>query len=224
MEAVNVFCLLEGDVLAKDVYKGNSLILKADTYLTRESITKLKKWKINAVEIKSPAETEEFDLAASLNISPYLPTPPLSILKRVFFENLTQVGHEYRYGSVLYEANDYQWLESLFIKFMSNSTSALTLERPHRQAFDTPAAQQLLIEEINLVDENLLHEFFLMLDIYPLNTIVELTNGTWAKVANANIRMPFFPVLLNVDNSSTFHIPLNKSLKVAKIIKFNEYE
>jgi len=60
-----------------------------------------------------------------------------------------------------------------------------------------------------------------MLNIFPLKTIVELTNGTKAKVIGANDKVPTFPVLQDVDTSNQIEIPLDRAVDVKKIIHFN---
>ncbi|MFK4998937.1 HD-GYP domain-containing protein [Bacillus sp. N9] len=48
--------------------------------------------------------------------------PNILDLKSEFFNNLVNIGHEYRYGDALHKPENYHWLEGLFIKIMSNKT------------------------------------------------------------------------------------------------------
>src|SRR5699024_7881354 len=279
--------------------------------------------------------------------------PDVSVLKEIFFSNLSNIGHEYRYGYALNDSNDYEWLEGLFIKFMSinkvsrlmkklqdldnytynhsfdvfifgslfakriglnniedfslgcllhdvgkmdvpkdilnkqskltppeydeikNHTvygykilksynfseniaalakyhheridgsgypegiqgdefteelkvisiadvySSLTLNRPYRDAFGSTSAEKILLNECSKIENYYFYHFFRMLNIFPLKTIVELTNGTKAKVIGANDKVPTFPVLQDVDTSNQIEIPLDRAVEVKKIIHFN---
>lgn len=97
--------------------------------------------------------------------------------------------------------------------------SALTLNRPYREAYGSPNAQRILLNECKVVDDYYFHKFFQMLDIFPLDTIVELTNGTQAKIIEINDKIPHFPTLKNIYDTNKTEIPLNRSIKVKKIIK-----
>lgn len=356
MTVVNVKDLQEGDVLKEDLYRGGTLVLKSGTSLTKALISKLKHWDIPSVEIRS-AEDEHHvsdqneQETKVVNNSPDS-VPSVSEIKNVFLNNLLKIGHEYRYGFALNDLVDYQWLEGLFIKFMStrkiyklleklkdwdydtyqhsfdvfilgtlfakklkiddieqfavgcllhdvgkleipksildkssklseqeyesvkNHTiygyrmlkqqdfpeyvanlakshhervegsgypdglknaeikeeikvlaivdvySALTMARPYRNAYGSTVAVKMLLKERKMVEDYYFYTFFRMLDIFPLNAIVELTNGIHAKVIDTNDKVPSYPVLEDRYKSNRIKMPLDRSVKIKKIIRF----
>lgn len=49
-------------------------------------------------------------------------------LKRLFFDNLVSVGHEFRYGKSMNHLDDYEWLENHYMKVLSNPTTYRLIE------------------------------------------------------------------------------------------------
>jgi len=339
-----------GDILGENLYRDTTLILNKGTVLTEHHIERILQWGFRLVYIQEddvePVE-ETPDVMEEAVVSP----ESVAKLKRIFFENLTSVGLEHRYGNALHRISDYHWLESIFIKHLSHSKvsrllnrlrgwdpytyihsfdvfilgtlfakqiglnnieefslgcllhdigkiripirilkkptkltpnefqlikkhtvfgydilkennfsdyvcclardhhermdgsgypqglrlneenravkvlglidvySALTLIRPYRTAFDSQTAESILIKECKMVDKKYYYAFFKMLEIFPLHSTVELTNGVQAKVSAINNLAPSYPILHDVHNESEqIKIPLDRSVKVEKII------
>ncbi|WP_461180322.1 HD-GYP domain-containing protein [Virgibacillus kimchii] len=353
MPVVRVKDLEAGHVLKKDIFRGNILVLKKQTVLTEPMIWKLNLWGISTVDVYSvkvedevhkqtDQETETEDVAV----------PDVEEIKKIFFNNLLNLGHEHRYGFALNDAADYKWVEDLFIKLMSHKKiyklidklrawddhayqqsfdvfilgalfarklkfkkieqfaagcllhdigkleipqsiltkssklsqeeyelvkkhtiygydilkqqkfpeyvanlaryhhervdgsgypeglkndqigeeikaisivevySSLTQVRPYRHAYNSTIAEAILLKECKMVEDYYFYTFFRMLDIFPLNSIVELTTGTQAKVIDTNESAPYLPVLKERDKSNPIEMPLDRSVKVDRIIKF----
>ncbi|WP_099158054.1 HD-GYP domain-containing protein [Virgibacillus ndiopensis] len=356
MTIVNVKDLQNGDILAEDVYRGKTLMLKKGSILSKLFISKLRQWDITSVEINNENGNNPVSEKVINNNNIPLKFPPdKSELERDFLNNLSYVAYEYRYGIALHELTDYQWLENLFIKLMSDTTtcelmeklgnwdfysykhsfdvfilgsllakkleidnienfatgcllhdigklivpksvlnkpsrlnleeynliknhtvfgydllkqhnfsedaailakyhhervngsgypdglknteitdivkilsivdvySALTLDRPYREAYGSATAEKILINECKMVGNYYFYNFFKMLDIFPLDTLVELTNGTHAKIIDIDDKLPTFPILEGTNDSNQFkkyEIPLDRSIKVKNVIEF----
>jgi len=348
---INVNQLKEGDVLEKDIYRGNALVLKAGSILTNTVIAKLKKWDKGQVEISKSEDESNLDTFSINEIESLASEYSVSKLKDEFFNSLINFGHEYRYGIALHQEDDFQWLESLYIKFMMNIDisrlirklkkwdyesylhsldvfilgslfarklelddvesfalgcllhdigkldiprdilnkpsqlsfkeyeliknhtiygykilkrnnfsediallakyhhergngngypegltdvdledeikilsivdvySALTLNRPYRRAYGSTKAQRILLNECKMVDKIYFYKFFKMLNIFPLDSTVELTNGTRAKIVYINDKIPDLPIFEDMYKLKRFSIPLNRSLRIKKVIK-----
>lgn len=365
MAIVNIKDVLEGDVLGENLYKEGSLIIKRGNKLSKKTISKLKDWGFTSIEIikgdevNNPAliqeEKRESLLMQENEVKSHDSVPEVNILKKLFFSNLSSVGHEYRYGFALHDSKNYTWLEGLFIKFMSFSKvyrlmeklkflddytylhsfdvfifgslfakriglkniedfalgcllhdigkldipkdilnkqsallsqsehveirkhtiygyhmlkhynfseyiaslakyhhervdgdgypegnqgddisedlkvisiadvySALTLNRPYRDAYGSTSSAANLLNEFRDVENYYIYHFFRMLKIFPVNTIVELTDGTIAKVIGTNDKIPTFPALVDLDDAKQIEIPLNRDLDIKRIIRFGD--
>lgn len=352
MKKVNVNNLHDGDILGRDLYRDNTLILKEGKPLTKKVINKLKQWRYKTIVIKdNQIESEEINNSLIKEEQFILPKNNISNLKNIFFSNLSSIGHEHRYGKALHKTIDYFWLENLFINHMSKPNvckllddlkkwdlytyqhsfdvfilgtlfareinlpnieifslgcllhdigkidipksilikpqnlspkefnfikchtiyghqilsdynfpeeicnlakshherldgsgypeglksnqidestkalglidvySALTLKRPYRNAYGSPIAEKILIKECNLSEMDYYYKFFKMLEIFPLNSTVELTNGIKAKIVEVNHNTPSFPILRDIYNDSRkIKMPLNKSVKISKLL------
>lgn len=350
MKLMNIKDLQDGHLLGRDLYRDNTLILKAGTPLTKNVISKLRQWGFTTIEVRDDLNSNDEEIIYSNNKNNES-SNNISKLKKLFFENLTTIGHEHRYGRALHNANDYFWLENIFVNHMSNPTvytlleklkkwdlytyqhsfdvfilgtlfakkiklnniesfslgcllhdigkieipksilkkpaklsieefnlikchtlygykilkqnnfpeeicklakyhheridgsgypngltsdeideeykilglidvySALTLPRPYRNAFGSQVAETILIKECRMVDKNYYYKLFNMLEIFPLNSTVELTNGKLAKIIQVNNSAPSFPILIDAKNQSRqITMPLNKSVKINKIL------
>ncbi|GAB4073828.1 HD-GYP domain-containing protein [Barrientosiimonas marina] len=346
MTLINIKSVRTGDVLENDLYREDALVVKKGNSLSRNVISKLKEWGVTSVDVRQydsqtpPADTKK-------HITP----PHVLSLKQQFFQDLMSIGHEYRYGLALPDTKDYQWLEGLFVKFMSNSRvrqlmehlrrvdedtyqhsfdvfilgamfarrrglsdienfalgcllhdigkleipstilnkeakltaseyeevkrhplhgyqilkrhhfdediavlarshhermdgsgypdgltaeaftealklihiadvySALTLNRPYREAFGAASAVTMILRECPAIEDKYFYQFFSMLTIFPVKSIVKLTNGVQARVIGVSDEAPTFPKLQNLDSTSKVAIPLNRAIDIEHIIQ-----
>ncbi|QST02388.1 cobalamin B12-binding domain-containing protein (plasmid) [Pontibacillus sp. ALD_SL1] len=91
--------------------------------------------------------------------------------------------------------------------------SALTLKRTYRQPLPSFEALEELAGNPTLYDEGLVKGFMEMLHIYPVQSIVGLSNGEEGKVMYIKENAPFLPLIES--NGETFELPVNRSLFIA---------
>ncbi|PLR76908.1 hypothetical protein CU633_13465 [Bacillus sp. V3-13] len=99
-----------GDILEKDIYQENTLVIKRDTLLNEQLITKLKSLGLKQIAIKSGILTD-----SGQGKSSRLNSFQIQFIKETFFTNLTHFANEYRYGKLLYELEDLMFVEDLFV-------------------------------------------------------------------------------------------------------------
>lgn len=98
--------------------------------------------------------------------------------------------------------------------------SALTLNRPYREALSASQALELIFRDAHQYDSKLLHDFVDLLQIYPNNSTVLLSDHTYAKIVQPNELLPMFPVVKRSCDLADFNLPYNFDIKVNKMIKF----
>lgn len=100
--------------------------------------------------------------------------------------------------------------------------SALTLERVDRIALSSPRALKYLIKNKELFDEKVVTKFIDFLSIYPLNSIVKLTNKKKAKVVSVYENVPHLPRVKELHSKYTYNLPSNLSTKVFEFLSWDE--
>lgn len=358
MPVVKTKDLQEGDRLAQNIYRENTLILKAGIALTKAMISKLRQMDVPTAVIMGDEDDEAPDGApdqseptTSAGCTAAPADKRTAGLREKFWENLFETGHEYRYGLALNEEKDTAWLESLFIKFMSDSTiyrlmeklrkwdhyayqhsfdvfvlgalfakrlrlndiedfalgcllhdigkmnipqsllnkpgkltdreyllmkqhtiygyellkqhdfgegiallarshheridgsgypdglrgnelpehvkilsivdvySATTLRRPYREPYGSSFAERIMMHECKRVNDDYFCRFFQMLNIFPEDIIVELSEGTLAKIVHVNDKVPTRPSLQDIHQSKPIDIPLAQRVQIKQVIK-----
>lgn len=98
--------------------------------------------------------------------------------------------------------------------------SALTLNRPYREALSASKALELIFRDAHRYDSKLLYDFIDLLQIYPNNSTVLLSDHTYAKIVQPNELLPMFPVVKRSNDLVDFHLPYNFEIKIYKMIEF----
>ncbi|XXM73173.1 HD-GYP domain-containing protein [Lysinibacillus sphaericus] len=336
----NVSELKEGDVLALDVYRENSLILKKGRIIDPAIIKRLQQFNIYSVNVEAPEEV--------LEVVP----PDDTDYKRVFFNSITLCCQENRYGTALNKDETFDWVEDLFVRIMAEKKnhdlldqimkydlytfyhsmdvfilgalmgkrlkvknldafaigcllhdigktqipldillkpakltyeeyeemklhtilgykvlrkhrfnndinrlalyhheringsgypkglsgkdlsiesqiagivdvySALTLNRPYRSAFGAVTALGILSRDLDLFDEGLIQQFCLLLEIFPVNSKVELSTGQLVEVVKVSDQLPCSPLMYHRKSHTFFSIPTNREIKIEQVIRF----
>src|SRR5699024_5206471 len=105
-----------------------TLILNKGTVLTEHHISRIHQWGFDMINIKD--EDAEKKQASLEDVEKTVVSDETAEkLKKIFFENLSSVGLEHRYGNALHRISDYHWLESMFIQHLSNVKVGQLLNR-----------------------------------------------------------------------------------------------
>ncbi len=116
--------VMENEILAKDIYMNDQLVIARDTVLTERLLKLLKKRNIKKILVKDSEEKEEFvavEEEISVQSSQVQPSHILSRhidehYRAVFFEVFEQVASEQRYGKIIHNLEDFDFIMNLFIK------------------------------------------------------------------------------------------------------------
>ncbi|MBP3951073.1 HD domain-containing phosphohydrolase [Bacillus suaedae] len=139
-----------------------------------------------------------------------------------YFEQMAKSHHERLDGSGYPEGLcDENLSNKVRMLMIVDNYSALTLKRPYRNPIAATKAIQLLLEKQHKFDLHYLIHFIELLNIYPVNSIVKLSNGKTARVKESNRRQPYRPLLEELDGSSTFELPTNLSVTIPRFLKWD---
>ncbi|WP_157950974.1 HD-GYP domain-containing protein [Peribacillus acanthi] len=160
------------------------------------------------------------------------------IKNHTVFGYLILLGHDYP-ESIAYLARDHheknngtgyptgltgkEMPKHLPVLSIADIYSALTLDRPYRKAFNPYKAMEVLLKEYQCDDPYLFQRFFMLLGIYPLHSIVELTDGRRAQVIGTFEKRPFSPLVRILDDKEET-VVINRTLTVKRIIEFSQKE
>lgn len=97
--------------------------------------------------------------------------------------------------------------------------SALSLDRPYRQAMPSHQAIEILFQEQGEIDLSFINMLCDILEIYPIGAMVHLSDESTAKVVRVDSKIPTFPLLKDTESQHVFTIPTNRSLKVDAILQ-----
>jgi putative nucleotidyltransferase with HDIG domain len=139
------------------------------------------------------------------------------------YEHLTKSHHERLDGSGYPEGLHGNSI-SAEVRILSivDTYSALTLNRPYRQPFSATKAIELLLSKKNKFDLKYLINFLELLNIYPSDSIVRLSNGKKARVKSVNEYQPYRPILEELGTSIIFELPINFSVTILRFIEWDE--
>ncbi|WP_273851155.1 HD-GYP domain-containing protein [Guptibacillus spartinae] len=119
-----------GDILEKDIWKGDILLLKEGSQITKPKLEKLKRWGVTSIGVTKktfpPLQAPSNSSSKKKNKKTiYFGKNQLMDhevkLRKLFFETLTELGHDYRYGHALQDTEKLQWLEESFLTTISNT-------------------------------------------------------------------------------------------------------
>lgn len=97
--------------------------------------------------------------------------------------------------------------------------SALSLPRPYREPFSATRSLEQLFESDGKVNLLYVQKLCNMMGIYPVDTVVELSNGKQARVIFAKDYRPDLPVLQYCDTDETFELPLDFTIAIKRMLK-----
>lgn len=98
--------------------------------------------------------------------------------------------------------------------------SALTLPRSYKAEMPAHEAIQILFRDKNLFDSELTLSLIESLKIYPIASTVLLTNNQRAKIKNVHQHLPTIPDVTLLNHEEKFQLPLDYSITVAKMLKY----
>lgn len=143
--------IIEGDEIAKDVYLEKTLILRKKTVLNRSLIEKLKRWGIKEVFINKKISIVDQNSPNTKQSADH---------KAVFYNNLSVVASEQRYGKLLNNQSDIQFMENLFYQILSDQKIVDLLdtlkkwdEYSYYHSFDVFLIGTLLARKFNLSED-----------------------------------------------------------------------
>lgn len=105
-----------------------------------------------------------------------------------------------------------------YAKFLSVADiyDALVTERPYKKAFSQRTAVEIMMSMTNELDMTALKSFLESMILYPVGTVVELSNGEKAKVVKNNPHYILRPVVVNITNGKVYD--LGNDLSCANIL------
>lgn len=99
--------------------------------------------------------------------------------------------------------------------------SAMTLKKPYREPMSSTKAIEFLLGKQQKFDLKFLINFIELLNIYPKDSIVRLSNGKTARIKSINENQPYRPLLEELDGSATFELPMNLSVTIPRFIRWD---
>ncbi|WP_096201556.1 HD domain-containing phosphohydrolase [Bacillus sp. FJAT-45350] len=100
--------------------------------------------------------------------------------------------------------------------------SALSLKRHYRKALSSIEAIQFLLNNDEQFDLEIIKHLCLLLQIYPPQTTVRLSNEKLAKIMYVNHAKPYLPLIQEIQTESTFELPTDFTIKVTHINTFDQ--
>ncbi|KGR79824.1 HD-GYP domain-containing protein [Ureibacillus manganicus] len=100
--------------------------------------------------------------------------------------------------------------------------SALTLQRSYRKAFSSIKAIELLLSKANKYDTKYVIHLMELINIYPTDSIVRLSNGRKARIKSVHPNQPYFPILEEIGKPKVYQLPLNFSVTISRFIEWDQ--
>jgi HD-GYP domain-containing protein (c-di-GMP phosphodiesterase class II) len=110
------------DIIAEDIYKNRSLVVRRGTKVNEQLVSKLVKWNIDTIPILLDVTLDEDEI----NVTPIRAQKkvfsliPLEVTKKLFYETLPKVANENRYGFAMNSVEDLKFVEDMFCTIMKN--------------------------------------------------------------------------------------------------------
>ncbi|WP_346766917.1 HD-GYP domain-containing protein [Lysinibacillus sphaericus] len=104
--------------------------------------------------------------------------------------------------------------------------SAMTSKRVYHSGYAATDALAVLYRDRHLYNEKFMHKFVECLGIYPVNSVVQLSDNRSAQVELVYDLFPTLPKVKLLDEQKSMILPLNYSVKISKIIDYrtNSFE
>lgn len=98
--------------------------------------------------------------------------------------------------------------------------SAMTSKRVYHSGYGATDALAVLYRDRHLYNEKFMHKFVECLGIYPVNSVVLLSDNRSAQVELVYDLFPTLPKVKLLDEQISMNLPLNYSIKIAKMIDY----
>ncbi|MGN7477505.1 HD-GYP domain-containing protein [Solibacillus silvestris] len=98
--------------------------------------------------------------------------------------------------------------------------SAMTMDRPYKEAISSVAAIEKLFKQTTQFDLHLIYRLIDFLGIYPENAIVLLSDGNQAIVEKVNPLHPLLPMIKILQTNEQLTMPTDLSLSIKRILTF----
>ncbi|MFJ7405263.1 MULTISPECIES: HD-GYP domain-containing protein [unclassified Lysinibacillus] len=104
--------------------------------------------------------------------------------------------------------------------------SAMTSKRVYHSGYNATDALAVLYRDRHLYNEKFMHKFVECLGIYPVNSVVLLSDNRSAQVELVYDLFPTLPKVKLLDEQTSMNLPLNYSVKIVKMIDYraNSFE
>lgn len=104
--------------------------------------------------------------------------------------------------------------------------SAMTSKRVYHSGYGATDALAVLYRDRHLYNEKFMHKFVECLGIYPVNSVVLLSDNRSAQVELVYDMFPTLPKVKLLDEQTSMNLPLNYSVKIVKMIDYraNSFE
>ena len=98
--------------------------------------------------------------------------------------------------------------------------SAMTSKRVYHTGYGATDALAVLYRDRHLYNEKFMHKFVECLGIYPVNSVVLLSDNRTAQVELVYDLFPTLPKVKLLDEQTSMNLPLNYSIKILKMIDY----
>lgn len=95
--------------------------------------------------------------------------------------------------------------------------SALSLDRPYRNAVSSHKAVRIIVNEES-VDMKYVKLLCETLEIFPTGATVELSDDRIATIIKVDDKLPTFPLLKEEHSSKVFYVPTNRTLRIRRML------
>ncbi|SOC03467.1 HD domain-containing protein [Ureibacillus xyleni] len=100
--------------------------------------------------------------------------------------------------------------------------SAITMKKYYREAIGAADALTFIFRDEEKFNPQLLSRFVEFIGIYPENSIVRLSDKSYAIIKEVNEQYPLLPLVKRLDNNQLIELPINYQLTIEKMIKYNK--
>jgi len=139
------------------------------------------------------------------------------------YKDLVKSHHERLDGTGYPEGLTESFLsEEVRLLAVVDTYSALTLQRSYRGAFSSIKAFELLLGKHHKYDKKFVINLMELVNIYPTDSIVRLSNGKKAKIKSVHENQPYFPFLEEIGTKRIYQLPLNFSVTISRFIEWDQ--
>ncbi|MFD1736807.1 HD-GYP domain-containing protein [Bacillus salitolerans] len=99
--------------------------------------------------------------------------------------------------------------------------SALTLERADRFPLTSPKALEILLSSTDQFDQSLIIKFMNYLHIFPLHSVIKLTNNKRATITYIYNNAPYSPQVMENYSKETYYLPNDMSISIKEFVSWD---